>query len=331
MPPAAAQPLVHLGPQWFATVMGWSGFALAWHRAQHLLGPQAHEAAKFAAVFAAGLFLVLLVLSAWRVVRHRAALGEDFRHPVRHAFFATFPMSLLLLSALAVAFVGRAPAAEALWALGAALQALATVWVLSRLLAGFAWPSVTPVMIIPVVGNIVVPLAGVPLGYPALAWAYAGIGGLFYPVIVALLFARMAHAPLPDRLAPTAFILVAPPSLLGLVAMALGAPAGVGCAFWGVALVSLAVAATQAGRIRRIAFGMPHWAMSFPLAALSALTLRLSVDLPVLAGLAIVVLALTTVVMAWLTLATVRGLRQGTLLVAEAVPIAAARPAGGAA
>lgn len=322
----ASSPLAHLGPQWFATVMGWSGFALAWHRAQHLLGPGAHEVAQGSAAFAAGLFLVLLLLSGWRIVRHRRDFVEDLRHPVRHAFFAAFPISLLLLSALAVAFVGRAPAAAALWALGAALQAVATAWVLSRLLGGFAWAAVTPVMIIPVVGNIVVPLAGVPLGYGSIAWAYLGIGALFYPVIVALLFARLAHAPLPDRLAPSAFILVAPPSVLGLVAMALGAPAGVGFAFWGLAAMSLAVAAGQVGRIRALAFGMPHWAMSFPLAALTALTMRLSVETPALSGLAIVLLALTSVVMVWLTLATLRALRRGTLLVAETVPIAPARP-----
>ena len=63
--------------------------------------------------------------------------------------------------------------------------------------------------------------------------------------------------------------------------------------------------------------------MSFPLAAFTALTLRLMPEGPLaMAGVAL--LAATSLLIAALALATVRGLRQGSLLVPEAVPIAQA-------
>jgi tellurite resistance protein len=95
----------------------------------------------------------------------------------------------------------------------------------------------------------------------------------------------------------------------------------VGWAFWGVALFCFLWVATQAKAIAAQPFALPHWGMSFPLAALAALTLRLAEPGGVLAILGPILLALATLVIAALVLATLRGLRDGTLLVAEPVPV----------
>jgi tellurite resistance protein len=60
--------------------------------------------------------------------------------------------------------------------------------------------------------------------------------------------------------------------------------------------------------------------MSFPLAAFAALTLRLAEPGGLLAVLGPAALALASLVIAALVLGTLRGLRQGTLLVAEPAP-----------
>ena len=57
------------------------------------------------------------------------------------------------------------------------------------------------------------------------------------------------------------------------------------------------------------------------LSALAALTLRLAEPRDLLAILGPILLALATLVIAALLLATLRGLRDGTLLVAEPVPV----------
>lgn len=323
----ATAPLQHLHPGWFALVMGLAGLALAWHRAESAMGAAAGAVALVLAVLAAVLFALLLLASAWRAHRHPEALAEDLRHPVRHAFVAAPPVSVLLLATLGVALAGPAPGWTALWALGALLQLLVTVWVLARWwrgpqAAGLQWPAVTPVLFIPIVGNVLVPLAGVPLGLETLAAAQFGVGLLFWPVVLALLGARVAAAgPWPERLRPAAFIAVAPPAVVALSLLQFGAPPLVAWALWGMAVFAALWAATQARAIAAQPFGVPHWAMSFPLAALAALTLRLGTPGSAMATLGVALLALATLLVAALALATLRGLREGSLLAPEPVAV----------
>jgi hypothetical protein len=73
--------------------------------------------------------------------------------------------------------------------------------------------------------------------------------------------------------------------------------------------------------------------MSFPLAALAVLSLRLA-DTPDgrwLQAPAVALLALASLVIAGLSLATLRGLHAGTLLVAEGAPAGPLQPRAGAA
>ncbi|MEK9777042.1 MAG: C4-dicarboxylate ABC transporter, partial [Quisquiliibacterium sp.] len=112
---------------------------------------------------------------------------------------------------------------EPVWLVGLAIQFAVTVWVIARWIGGrIAWSSITPILYIPMVGNILVPLAGVPLGQIALSWLFFGVGAFFWPVLTALVLARLAHQPLPDRLMPTWFITIAPPAVFGLAAITLG-------------------------------------------------------------------------------------------------------------
>ena len=80
-----------------------------------------------------------------------------------------------------------------------------------------------------------------------------------------------------------------------------------------------------AKRIAALPFGLTHWAMSFPLAALAALTLQPAKPGGPLAllvlGLGLGLLALATLVIAALLLGTLRGLRDGSLLVADPVAV----------
>lgn len=332
-------PLKFLMPGWFAIVMGLSGLALAWHRAQGLLGDLALGVALVAGAAATLVFGVLLVASVLRWQRYPAALAEDLRHPVRHAFIATVPVSLLLLATVGVALGGGGGAGaavlSALWWLGSLGQLAATVWVLGRWLApapaaapaGGLWPAVTPVLLIPVVGNVVAPLAGVTLGHDLWALAQFGLGAFLWPVVIVLVMARrIAHGPLPDRVLPAWFITLAPPAVIGVVAAQMGAPRAVVLGLWGTGLFFLLWLLPLVRRIAQQPFAVPFWALSFPLAAFTVLTLRVA-ELTLAGGfrtLGVLMLALTSVVIVWLGFATVRGLREGSLLAPE--PVASITP-----
>jgi tellurite resistance protein len=325
--------LKFLGAGWFSSVMGLCGLALAWHRAVPLMGEMADAAALVLGGLAALCFVILLGFYLLRRSRHAQAAVEDFRHPVRHPFVATLPISMVLLAAVAVNLFGPKPWFSALWLVGSAWQFAVTLWLLSRWHkgskdGGLAWAGVTPVLFLPVVGNVLVPLAGVPLGFEALSLAQFGIGLFFWPLVMLLLFVRIAVQGMwPERLMASTFITVAPPAAVGLALLQWGAPAALAWMAWGVALFFLFWSAQVFRRVLAQPFSMAFWGMSFPLTAFCALTLRLGQGEPAWFGaLGMLLLALSTLVVAALALATYKGLRASTLLVPEQIALLEAKP-----
>jgi len=327
--PEAPGPLAHLYWVWFSVVMGLAGLALAWSRASHLMGEGAIWVANALGVLAAVVWLALAAASLLRLRRYPRLIAQDLAHPVRHAFVAAIPVGLLLLCAVAVGPLGPRVWIDAVWVVAAGAQFLVTVWVLGRWLhepqegQPSMWLAITPALFIPVVGNVVAPLAGIPLGHTAWSLAQMGLGAFFWPLVMALVLARRAaYSALPARLLMSWFITVAPPSVLGVVTVVIKAPVGWSMALWGVALFCLIWAAQVVNRAWAGGFHMGFWAVSFPLAAFTGLTLMLAERgaAPWMGAAAMVLLVLTSVTITWLTLSTLRGLRQGTLLVAEPAP-----------
>ena len=323
--------LKFLVPGWFAIPMGLAGLALAWHRAVPLMGEMAEGVALVLGAFAAAVFALLAAATVWRGWQHPEAWAEDRRHPVRHTFIAALPVAAILLATLAVVLFGAHPLARALWWAGSVAQLGVTLWVVARwwrgaAAGGLVWASVTPGLFIPIVGNVLVPLAGVPLGHEAWASAQFGVGLMLWPVVLVLLIMRpLLQGPWPERLRPTIFILIAPPAVVASSLLQFGAPAGVAWALWGMALFSLLWAGLQLPQIVALPFSLVHWALAFPLAALAALTLRLASPGGLLAVLGPLLLALASLVVLALAAGTLRGLRDGTLLAPE--PVAPIVPA----
>lgn len=327
-------PLKHLLPGWYALVMGLCGLALAWHRAAPLLGASANGVAMAVGGLAALVFVVLAVATVLRGRRYPQAWAEDRQHPVRHTFVAALPVSIILLATVLVALHGPLAPVRWLWWSGSLAQLWVTAWVLRRWWrgnqpGGLQWASATPALFIPIVGNVLVPLAGVPLGHAGWSAAQFGIGLMFWPVVMTLIVVRLAvQGQWPERLMPTAFIFIAPPAVSGVSALQLGAPPLVAWGLWGMALFALLWAGTLVPRIAKLPFGLPHWGMSFPLASMAALTLRLAEPATPMALLGLALLAAASLLILALLLGTLRGLRDGSLLapepVASIMPVAAA-------
>ncbi len=332
--PHAPDALKHLAPNVFAMVMGLAGLSLAWGRAEPLLGDMAGAGALVLAALAALVFVALAVLSWLRWQRYPEALAADLKHPVRHAFIATLPVSIILLATAGVSLLGTSDWLAALWWVGSLAQFGVTLWVLSRWLSpdkaqALSWPALTPVMIVPVVGNVLAPLAGVSLGAGAWAAAQFGIGLLLWPVVLTLLMVRIAvHGLWPDRLLPATFITVAPPAVVGSATLQLGGPAVLAWMCWGIALFFVLWSFQIARRMLAQPFSFGFWSMGFPLAAFAALTLRLAALHPLAQAPAMIALALASLVVALLAIATWKGWREGSLLQPEPVAMIAAAGSG---
>jgi len=323
--------LKYLAPGWFALVMGWGGLALAWHQSTALLGAPAAAVALglgWAAIVALG---VLLVLTAVRLYRHTPDLLADLRHPVRHPLVAMIPMAMLVVAGFAVQVLRLSGSwLAAYWALAALAQLAVTVWVFHRFRLHAAgdkgpnWNGVTPALFLAAAGNVIVPLAGVDLGFRAWSAAQWTIGAFFFPLVQVLFMVRLAaHGMLPRRLLPMLFITVAPPAAGGLGLAQLGAPVEAAQGAWGVALFFVLLGFASFKAMMQEAFTIGHWALSFPLAAFAALSMHLALATQngAMQTFAILSLALASVLIAWLTLATLRGLRDGSLLAPEPVAL----------
>ena len=191
-------------------------------------------------------------------------------------------------------------------------------WIKPGPAAEHPWAVVNPMLIIPVVGNVLMPLAGLPLGLTAWSWVHLSIGLFFWPVVVAMILVRTTVAGgLPGPLQPTWFIQLAPPSVLGAVTLMAQGPQMVAWLCWGIACFMLTLALTQWRVIAALPFGMPHWGMSFPIMAFTALTWRLTLtpDGGWLWPFASVLIVLGTAGVLWLTAMSWR--HRGHLLSAE--------------
>ncbi|SNT42950.1 tellurite resistance protein [[Luteovulum] sphaeroides subsp. megalophilum] len=262
--------LAHYPVTFFAIGMGMMGLTLALHAGETAFGrgPEVSQA-----VLLLSVALLALVAAGYLVkaLLHPAAVEAEWHHPVRIAFFPAISISLLLLS---VALLGTSPeAASFVWLAGTVLQgglALSVIgaWIGHR---PFSHAQLTPAWFIPAVGNVIVPIAGVPLGHPEIAWLFFSGGLVFWIVLLTLVINRlMFHDPLPGRMVPTLMILVAPPAVSFIAWLKLTGDVGpFGHILLSVAYVFALIVVTQTTKFARMPFALSWWALSFPLAALT--------------------------------------------------------------
>lgn len=291
----------------FSIVMGMAGLTLAWLRAEVILGTPEIIGIGLRGVTSA-LFVMLLFFYALKAFRYPQSIKLDMRHPVRINFFPTLSISLLLL---AIVYLDAAPEmARVLWIVGATLHLVFTLTIASSWIhhTHYTIQHVNPAWFIPIVGNIIVPVAGVRLDSPELSWFFFSIGLVFWIVLMTIIFYRLFfHEPLPARLTPTLFILLAPPSV-GFIAY-VGLTNGLdvfGRILYYTALFLALLLASNATRFLKTPFFISAWAYSFPLAALTIATLMISARLshPVFLFLGVGLLALLTLVVAALAVRT---------------------------
>jgi tellurite resistance protein len=128
---------------------------------------------------------------------------------------------------------------------------------------------------IPLVGNVLAPVFGAPMGFVDLSWMMFGVGVLLWLAVQPLLLHRLvAGPPLPPALRPSLVILLAPPTVAALALVALtGQVAAVTLAFVGLAVLVAAVLVSLAGEFSRVPFGLPWWGVTFPSAAFAVMAM----------------------------------------------------------
>ncbi|MCW3148126.1 SLAC1 anion channel family protein [Stutzerimonas stutzeri] len=269
--------LEHFPVALFASVMGIAGLAIAWLKAaQTGVVPEAIGGG--VRWLASGLFAFLLLVYVVKLLRHPAAVLAERTHPLKQNFFPAISIGVLLLS---IAWAHTAPAtAQWLWNTGAALHLIFTLLAMSGWIhhTHFEIKHVNPAWFIPVVGNILVPVVGASSAHSDISWFFFSIGLIFWLVLLTIVLYRLFfHEPLPVRLTPTLFILLAPPSVgfLAYLALTDSLDAFARILYFTALFLGLLLT-SNAARFFRVPFFISAWAYSFPLAALTLATFEMA-------------------------------------------------------
>lgn len=312
--------LAHLPVSIFSTVMGLSGFAIAWQRAHLALGAS-DLVWKFIAGFATALFVGLLATYGFKLVRYFPEVTAEWKHPVRVSFFPTISISLLLL---AVVWMEQFPKIGFLLLIfGASIHLAFTVTILSSWMyhTHYDIKHANPGWFIPVVGNLFVPIVAAHFGLTELAWFFFSIGIVFWGVLMTIVLYRIFfHDPIPQKLLPTLFILIAPPAV-GFIAYSALTPGidASGRVLYYAALFTTILLASNFMRFIKAGFFISSWAYSFPLAAITIASFLMGKrsGLPFFENLAGALLAILSLIIVVLLGKTVGAIRRKAICVPE--------------
>jgi tellurite resistance protein len=272
--PAPAARLQHFPIAWFAMIMGLTGLSLAWHKAEGILR-LGFAPSGWLLLLATGLFVLLAAMYSVKIIKFKTAASKEWAHPIKMHFVPAVSISLILLSMAWLPV--SAPYSKLLWLAGVALHLILTLYVITQWMhhSKFEIVHLNPAWFIPVVGNILVPIAGVSHAPMEVSWFFFSIGLVFWPVLLTIIMYRVVfHASLPERLMPTLFILIAPPAVgfISYVKLTGEVDAFANILYYSALFFTLLLF-SQVRHFANLKFFLSWWAYSFPLAAITIASL----------------------------------------------------------
>src|SRR5690625_4957655 len=197
----------------FASVMGLAGTTIAIKQYESMYSLNSVVSTIVFSITIA-MFIIVTGIFLYRLIRYPNDIKEELNHPVKTNFFGAIAISFLMLGL--VFYDMNETISFVLWLIGAFIQLFLTLFLFTDLM----WKQTlkieqfNPVWFISIVGNIVVPLAGVYHVGVEINIFYFSLGIIFSIIYFTLFMNRMFFkGPLPNMLRPTVFILLAPPAI----------------------------------------------------------------------------------------------------------------------
>ncbi len=304
----AAGRLCNFHITFFAIVLGLAGFTLSVQKAGSLLH-SLHPVSTVLLYLTVALFGLVGIVYLYKGVTCPGSIKKELNHPIKINFF---PLVAKILLVLSVVLLERNMAASLYsWAAGTALQFIASIYIISEWInqGRFKIEHMTPAWFIPIVGSIIVPIAGVKHGFVEISWFFFSVGLIYWMILLVIVLYRMFfHTPIAERLLPSLFILFAPPAIgfIAYVRLTGGGLDSFGRILYYFSLFMFFLVLYQVPRLLKINFYLSWWAYSFPMAAItlaSFLMLSLTHD-PVIGFIAWFQLAFLTLIVAVLSVKT---------------------------
>jgi len=257
----------------FATVMGTTGLGVAFDRYDHLT----HSSLGVGKYIIYAVFVWFCFISAVyliKLIKYPSEVKAEFDHPIRINFFPAISISLLLLSAGLNPY--QPELSKVLCYIGAGLQIIFT-YIIIRVwfYKDFKIQTTNPAWFIPVVGTILVPVAGKGILHDDILWFFFSIGLILWPILYAIIKYRLVfHEQLPAKLLPTKFIFIAPPAI-GFIAYfkLTGSLDPFSRVLYFFALFTTIMLFTMFRKFYSVPYFVSWWAYTFPMDAIAIATL----------------------------------------------------------
>lgn len=317
--PNNTQCLQHFPVSLFASVMGMTGLSIAYQRYSHVAGVPTWIGFALLTV-ASTLFITISLLYIMKFFQYQKEVIGEFHHPIRANFFPAISISLLLLS---IGFFEiQTTLSLYLWICGSLLHLLFTLLIISRWITdNYEITTSNPAWFIPVVGNILVPIAGVEFANREISWFFFSIGLFFWVSLFTIVFYRIIfHHQLAQKFIPTLFILIAPLAI-GFISYTklIGTIDSFARLLLYVALFFTFLLLTMIPYFWRLHFFVSWWAYTFPLCAVTIASIAAYklLSLTFFAYLSTALLGCSSLVVAFVFYKTIKALQQNTLCAPE--------------
>ncbi len=196
----------------FATVMGLAGLTLVYKRGSEILQLPIFISTLIM-FFTTIVFFIIVYLYISKIIKHKDEVEKELSHPVRINFFAASSISTLLLSMVYRHNIDLI--SQSLFFIGAVLHIFFTFYTIKFWINNnLEMQHSNPAWFIPIVGNLIVPIAGKGFINDSILYFYFSIGIFFWIILFAIILNRIIfHAQFMPKFMPTLFILIAPPAI----------------------------------------------------------------------------------------------------------------------
>ncbi len=312
--------ILHFPISFFSIILGLTGATLAFQKAEEVLKIPITLSNIFLGITAI-IFIGITIIYTIKYFTFKNEVLEEFNNPIKLSFFPTFSISFVMLS---IATLEMSEAlSKYLWLVGTILHFLFTLKIISIWIhhTHFEIKHMNPAWFIPAVGNILIPISGVKHFSPEISWFFFSIGLFFWIILLIIFFNRIIfHHPLPEKLVPTLFILIAPPAV-GFIAYVklVGEVDAFARILFYFALFLTFLLLFQSKLFTKIKFYFSWWAYSFPLSAITIATILMyhQTELVLFKYLSFIFLGILSLVVLFLLIRTLKAMKMKEICVEE--------------
>ncbi len=253
-----------------AIALGLIGFTLAWQKAEQIL-ELPFMVSGYLLYFSIIVILVIFIIYLLKLAKYPLEVKKEFNHPIKLNFYPIIAKLFLIVS---IIYLGlNLTISKYAWWMGVTIQFIFTIIIMSSWIKHdkFEIRHINPSWFIPVVGSILIPIAGIKHFSPELSWFFFSIGIFWWLILFTLVMHRVIfHQAIDDKLIPTFFILFAPP-VIGFIALTklLGGLTPIGNLLYYFGLFLFILILFQYKLFSKIKFYLSWWAYSFPIDALA--------------------------------------------------------------